>query len=188
MSIDLKKMVEYTVDDIMNLPEGERAELIDGVWYDMAAPLREHQEIVSVINTELSNHIRKKGGSCRVYPAPFAVFLNQDNRNYLEPDVTVVCDPGKLDKYGCKGAPDLVVEVTSPTTKDRDYAIKLFKYRDAGVKEYWIINPDSKTINTYSFSDEAEERVEKADQISFDEELTSSLYPDFSLTLSELLK
>ena len=186
--MEFKKTVEYTVDDIMNLPEGERAELIDGVWYDMATPLREHQEIVMAVSGRLDQYVREKGGKCRVYPAPFAVFLNKDNRNYIEPDVTVVCDPEKLDKYGCNGAPDLVVEVVSPSTKDRDYAIKLFKYRDAGVKEYWIINPESRTINTYAFSDEAEERVESANQLSFDKELTSSLYPGFSMVLSELLQ
>ena len=128
--METAKLRDFTVDDIMALPEGERAELINGVLYDMATPTTEHQGIVNAIVTEITNYIRKNGGKCKVFPAPFAVFLNDDDRNYLEPDVTVVCDPEKLDEAGCHGAPDLVVEVTSPSTKKRDYGIKLFKYRN----------------------------------------------------------
>ena len=104
--MDTARALEYTVKDIVSLPEGERAELIDGVWYDMASPTPEHQGIVSAVNTELMNHIRRNGGKCKVFPAPFAVFLNNDDRNYLEPDVTVVCDGEKIDEKGCHGAPD----------------------------------------------------------------------------------
>ena len=186
---DLAQITEnktYTIEDVMALPDGQRAELIDGHWYDMATPSRIHQEIVMAIAYELRSYVRKKGGDCRVYPAPFAVFLNKDNRNYLEPDIVVVCDPGKLSDRGCEGAPDLVVEVVSPSTSRRDYAIKLFKYRTAGVREYWIINPETKTINSYLFSAEGEDS-EQADQISFDGKLVSGIYPDFEVTLAELL-
>ena len=78
-----------------------------------------------------------------VYPAPFAVFLNQDDKTYVEPDVTVVCDADRLDDKGCNGAPDWIVEIVSPGSYRMDYLIKLFKYRTAGVKEYWIVNPVS---------------------------------------------
>ena len=186
---DLAQITEnkaYTIEDVMALPDGQRAELIDGHWYDMATPSRIHQDIVSILTWKFNEYISKKGGDCRVYPAPFAVFLNKDNRNYLEPDIVVVCDPGKLSDRGCEGAPDLVVEVVSPSTSRRDYAIKLFKYRTAGVREYWIINPETKTINSYLFSPEDEDS-EQADQISFDGKLVSGIYPDFEVTLAELL-
>ena len=181
------KLSEYTVEDILSLPEGERAELIDGVWYDMASPTPEHQGIVMAISAELRNHIKDKGGNCKVFPAPFAVYLNEDGRNYLEPDVTVICDSEKLDEKGCHGAPDLVVEVISPSTKSRDYGIKLFKYRNSGVREYWIINPETRTINVYGFSSDGNEDNEKADQFSFDKPLSSFIYPDFTMTLSEVV-
>ncbi len=175
----------YTVKDIYALPEGKRAELIDGHWYDMAAPSRVHQDIISILTWRLNDYISKKGGNCRVYPAPFAVFLSHDNKNYLEPDVSVVCDPNKLSDRGCEGAPDLVMEVVSPSTMRRDYALKLFKYRAAGVKEYWIINPETRAINTYLFSTDEEEEI--AGQITFDEKLVSGLYPDFEIVLADLL-
>ena len=83
----------------------------------------------------------KKKGECEVYAAPFAVFLNKDDHNYIEPDISVICDKNKLDDRGCNGSPDWVIEITSPSDPQRDYGIKLFKYRTAGVREYWIINP-----------------------------------------------
>ncbi len=183
--MDAIKIEEYTVDDIMALPEGQRAELINGRWYDMASPSGFHQEIVAAVLRELSSFIRSKGGACKVLPAPYAVFLNKDKHNYLEPDVTVICDPEKMEEDGCHGAPDLVVEVTSPSTKSRDYGLKLFKYRNAGVREYWIINPDTRVINSYVFSENEEE--ETGSQITFDEELTSGIFDGFGIVLSEVL-
>ncbi len=183
--MEAAKQYKYTIDDIMALPEGERAELIDGVWYDMATPSTDHQGIVNAISTELTNHIRKKGGSCKVFPAPFAVFLNNDDYNYLEPDVTVVCDPDKLDSKGCHGAPDLVVEVVSPSTRGRDLGLKLFKYRNSGVREYWVINPETRIITAYGFSENQDEEKEEANQVSFDDEFSSFIFPEFSMKLSE---
>ena len=176
-------LIKYTVSDIMSLPEGERAELIDGRWYDMATPGATHQMIVASLTTDLTNYFREKGGDCRVLLSPFAVFLNDDDQNYLEPDVTVVCDKEKIDEKGCHGAPDLVIEVTSPSTKERDYGIKLFKYRTSGVKEYWIINPDTQTVNTHVFATENSE--EEGNQVSFDEEIPCKLYPDLQLVLAK---
>ena len=183
--IKMEQRRQYTVEDIYALPDGQRAELIDGRWYDMASPSRIHQEIVSELTREIGNHIREKGGNCRVYPAPFAVLLNKDDKTYVEPDVSVICDPSKLTDRGCSGAPELVIEVVSPSSERMDYAIKLFKYRSAGVKEYWVINPGTRMINTYVFANEEEN--ETARQLSFDEELVSSMYPDFHMILAEQL-
>lgn len=182
----------YTVDDILALPEGERAELIDGQWYDMASPSPVHQEIVSILTRELGNYIQKKGGKCKVYPAPFAVFINKDRKNYVEPDVSVVCDPKKISDRGCEGAPDLVVEVASPSTEGRDYMVKLLKYRSSGVREYWIVNPMTKTVTVYIFENgeidpDTGEDEGNVRQVSFSEAIPSFLYEDFSLTLSEFM-
>lgn len=182
--MDASAKETYTISDIEALPEGHRAELIDGRWYDMSAPSLTHQKIVMAIAGELRSHIRNKGGSCQVIPAPFAVYLNADNMNYVEPDISVVCDTDKLDEKGCHGAPDLTVEVVSDSSKKLDYGAKLFKYRTEGVKEYWIINPEHKTINTYVFSDNDEEI---ADQINFGEELRSSLFQGFAIVLNEII-
>ena len=175
----------YTWDDVRALPEGKRAELIAGQWFDMATPNTRHQEIVSILTHRLWSFIEEKGGDCKVFPAPFAVFLTENVHNWLEPDISVICDKDKIKEDGCHGAPDLVVEVTSPSTQKRDLGKKLFLYRTEGVKEYWIVNPDASMITNYAFSDEIEEI--EGEQIRFEDELVSHLYPDFSIRLSEYL-
>jgi len=105
----LLKTNVYTVEDIYTLPEGQRAELIDGQIYDMAPPNRTHQRIVSQLTKIIGQYIDRKQGSCEVYPAPFAVFLNKDSKNYVEPDISVICDKEKLDDRGCNGAPDWII-------------------------------------------------------------------------------
>ena len=86
-----------------------------------------------------------------MYPAPFSVYLNEDNRTYLEPDITVVCDRDKLDDKGCHGAPDFVAEILSPSSRSRDCLLKLIRYREAGVREYWIVDPERETVTVYDF-------------------------------------
>ncbi|MCD7744795.1 MAG: Uma2 family endonuclease [Lachnospiraceae bacterium] len=141
----------YTIDDIEALPEGHRAELIDGVIYDMATPSRQHQRISMSLSTAINNYISSKKGNCEVYAAPFAVYLNQDDYNYFEPDITVVCDPSKLDDKGCQGAPDWVIEIVSPSSRSMDYIKKMFKYSTAGVREYWIVDPEKDSVTVYDF-------------------------------------
>ena len=104
----------YTTDYIYSLPEGKRVELIDGQIYDMAPPARLHQKILMELSANIRDYIKQKGGSCEVYPAPFAVFLNQNNKTYVEPDISVICDKSKLDDRGCNGAPDWIIEIVSP--------------------------------------------------------------------------
>lgn len=141
----------YTVDDIYSLPDGTRAELIDGEMYMMTPPGRKHQELVSFLHLEIGNFIRNKNGKCKIYPAPFAVFLNEDDRTYVEPDISVICDESKLDDRGCNGAPDWVIEIVSPSSRKMDYFTKLFKYRMSKVKEYWIVDPDKNQVMVYEF-------------------------------------
>ena len=139
----------YTIDDIYNLPDGTRAELIDGQIYYMAPPSRKHQEILSFLHAAIYNYIAKNNGSCKVYPAPFAVFLSADDSKYLEPDLSVICDKNKLNDRGCHGAPDWIIEIVSPGSRAMDYYTKLYLYRSAGVREYWIVDPIKQTILVY---------------------------------------
>jgi Uma2 family endonuclease len=173
---------EYTTDYIESLPDGERAELIDGVVYDMASPNTEHQIIVSRLSYLLINYIDSKKGACMVFVAPFAVFLNNDNKTYVEPDISVICDRDKLDERGCKGAPDFIIEIISPSTKRMDYEIKLFKYRSSGVKEYWVVNPISRTVNVYDFGEAG-----NTDCYNFVDEISSCIYPDFKVRLADFV-
>ena len=110
----------YTIDDIYSLPDGERAELIDGRIYYMAPPNRKHQTIARELFAAISSYIRSKGGVCEPFFAPFAVFLNEDDTNYVEPDISVICDPDKLNDKGCFGAPDWRIEIVSPSCRRMD--------------------------------------------------------------------
>lgn len=109
---------QYTIEDIYQLPDGQRAELINGQMYLMDPPNRVHQELVGELYRVISNYIHSKNGSCKPYIAPFAVFLNADDKNYVEPDISVICDRNKLDDGGCSGAPDWMIEIVYNFEKD----------------------------------------------------------------------
>ena len=173
----------FTTEDIYNLPEGTRAELIDGQLYYMAPPFRRHQELLLKFCQLIANYIDRKGGLCKIYPAPFAVFLNADDRTYVEPDISVICDPDKLDDRGCNGAPDWIIEIVSPSSRQMDYAIKLFKYRSAGVRLYWIVDPDKEKITAWIFMGE---ELEDMEEYSFSDSVPVSIYDDFSIDFSKL--
>ena len=178
----LPKEDAYTIDDIYALPDGERAELIDGKMYMMAPPSRIHQKLVQELSRTIGNYIAGNNGSCEVYPAPFAVFLNMDDKNYVEPDISVICDKNKFTDRGCEGAPDWIIEIVSPSSQRMDYLTKLFKYRTAGVREYWIVNPIKSTVQVYVFG-EKEDSV----QYVFDDAITSGIYGDLTICISKLL-
>ena len=147
----LLKEESYTIEDIYALPDGERAELIDGHIYYMAPPSYKHQKLVMELSAIIRNYIKQHKGTCEVLPAPFAVYLDEINNTYVEPDISVICDPNKLDDKGCKGAPDWIIEIVSPASRKMDYLLKLFKYRSAGVREYWIVDPKRETVLCYYF-------------------------------------
>lgn len=173
----LKKEEYYTIDDIYALPEGERAELIDGQIYYMAPPSKTHQKISGRLYKAIANYIDSRNGDCEVYAAPFAVFLDEDDTNYVEPDISVICDPSKLDEKGCHGAPDWVIEIVSKTSRSMDCFTKLFKYRSSGVKEYWIVDPIKEIVMVYQFKEE------KMEQYSFGEDICSGIYKDFVVNI-----
>ena len=153
----------YTVEYIRALPEGKRAELIDGIVYDLAAPSRIHQRISMMLSRVIASHIESKGLPCDVYAAPFAVFL--DDYNYLEPDLSVICDQNKLSDRGCEGAPDWIIEIVAPASQRMDYMIKLNKYRAAGVGLYWIVDPDLAAVIVHDFAHEQMQRYRFTDDI-----------------------
>lgn len=153
----VRKESRYTTDAIYALPDGERAELIDGKIYYMAPPNTTHQRLVHFFDREIGNYIQNRKGECEVFPAPFAVFLNEDDKNYVEPDISVICDKGKITDKGCNGAPDWIIEIVSPSSKSMDYFTKLFKYRTAGVREYWIADPVKQRVTVYVFEKESVE-------------------------------
>lgn len=153
MAVDGGKQI-HTVEEILALPEGERAELLDGEMFMMAAPALIHQDTLGWLHAKIWNYIQEKGRKCKVFPSPFAVFLKDDDKNYVEPDIVVICDRDRLDGQGCHGAPDLAVEIVSPSSKGMDYYRKLEAYRSAGVREYWIVDPVKETVVIYDLEQE----------------------------------
>ena len=170
----------YTIDDIYALPEGERAELIDGHIYYMEPPNRTHQKISMELSARILEYIRSHKGKCEVYAAPFAVYLDDTTSTYVEPDISVICDPDKLDDQGCNGAPDWIIEIVSPASKRMDYYTKLFKYRTVGVREYWIIDAAKNQIFVYNF--------EKGDteQYTLQDSVIAGIYENLVIDFSKL--
>lgn len=149
-----RKQGEYTAEDYYALPDERRAELIDGIIYDMSSPTFVHQSIVSEIHWQISDFIRKNRGQCQVLTSPVDVRLDCNNKTILQPDLLVLCDRDKIMRWGIMGAPDFVLEVLSPSTKWKDAIKKLEKYRSAGVREYWMIDPDKQKLIVYQFEEE----------------------------------
>ena len=146
-----RQLERYTIDDIYNLPDGQRAELIDGELYMMATPNRIHQRLV------------------------MELFLNADDKLYFEPDISVICDKDKLTDEGCKGAPDWIIEIVSPSSRQMDYYKKLFKYRTAGIREYWIVDPMKQAIMVYNFEHDMFE------EYSFYDKVKVGIYEGFEI-------
>lgn len=173
-----KQLTYYTTDDIYHLPEGKRAELIDGELYMMAPPGMRHQRLVGILYKKISNYIDENNGQCEPFVSPFAVFLNADDQNYLEPDISVICDKKKLTDAGCKGAPDWIIEIVSPSSRSMDYYKKLFKYRTAGVREYWIVDYEKNRVSAYHFEQDIME------EYTFQDQVKAGIYEDFAIDFS----
>ena len=153
-AVQEKKQGEYTLEDYYAVPDDRRGELIDGVLYDMSSPSSIHQKISMEISFQMNAFVRQNHGSCSVNAAPYDVQLDQDERTMLQPDILVLCDREKQRYFGCFGAPDLVVEILSPSTGRKDLLIKLNKYLKAGVKECWMVNPDARQVTIYKNGEE----------------------------------
>lgn len=171
-----------TAQDYWNLPDNERAELIHGKLYAMAPPSRIHQKLVSKLNTKIDNYITDKKGHCEVYPAPFAVNLDAEDKTYVEPDLSVICNPEKLTARGCKGAPDFIIEVVSPASRKLDYSTKNALYMEAGVREYWIVDPAKERVTVYYYEEDAAPVI-----YPFASSVEVNIFPGLCITIADLL-
>ena len=178
MNAELAVRRDFTVEDIEHLPDGVRAELIDGQIFYFAAPRTVHQRLLRDLSMELINYVKDHNGKCEVLFAPLGVRLVEDGKNHLEPDIVVMCNPDIVKDDGCHGAPDLVIEIVSKSTSKRDYGIKMLKYRTAGVKEYWIVDPIRETVMVFWFEDETQNEL-----YSLYDEIEFHLFPGLRVKL-----
>ena len=152
LSYESKVPGEYTVEDYYALPDDRRVELIDGVFYDMAGPSLLHQLILGEMYARLRACAEAHGEGCEVFLSPCDVQLDSDNRTMVQPDLFVVCRDYDVKARAFGGAPDLVVEIQSPSTQSMDTKRKMWKYHEAGVREYWVVCPWEKTVTVYDFT------------------------------------
>lgn len=185
MGLPDKKEV-YTYDDYLNWPDNQRIELIDGQIYLMAPPSTIHQRVLREIFTIFSVYL--KGKKCEAFCAPFGVKFaeksEKDIKTVVEPDIVVVCDKSKLDNEGCKGAPDLIVEITSPSTARKDRVEKFNLYEKYGVKEYWIIEPDLKIVNVFVLQEN--NRYGRPEIYTEEDTVKVSIFDDLSIGLKDV--
>jgi len=144
---------KYTYSDYLKWDDDVRYELIDGVPYAMSAPTWQHQEILGHLHAQLYSYLKCK--PCKVFMAPFDVRLNADayDNTVVQPDIVVICDDNIMMKTGCVGGPDMAIEILSPSTSRMDRSIKFNKYLQAGVREYWLVDPDTKTLAIHILKD-----------------------------------
>lgn len=143
----------YTLADWEVLPEDRHVELIEGELVDMAPPTTVHQLLIVALMTRFYSYVQQHHGRCRVIPAPFGVRLFVDDKTMLQPDINVICHSERLSRKWLNGAPDLVVEVLSPSNSRLDLTKKLQLYEEGGVRSYWIVDPGRERILVYDFTD-----------------------------------
>ena len=188
MSEALEKFMDeigpYTTDDIEALPDGQRAELIDGYIYMMSSPTFAHQIIAGSLHHRILSHLEAHNGKCTPIMAPFTVYLDgkKSKKHWCEPDVYVVCDKKKIHDDAVYGAPDWIIEIASPSSLSKDLVKKPEAYQRYGVKEYWCINPMDKSLYVWLFSDDL-----SLSKCTFSDEISPSLYPDFKVKIDDLL-
>ncbi len=186
MSVAEKLNQKYTYGDYALWSDDQRWELIEGVPYAMTSPLRIHQDIV--FNMGLQIGLYMQGKPCKLYPSPFDVRLprldeaDEDVETVVQPDITVVCDPSKLDKKGCRGAPDWIIEVLSPATTFRDMNVKRGLYEMHGVREYWLVHPEDRWLMMYTLDEES--RYGKPAVFNMKEPSPVALFPNLAIDWS----
>lgn len=181
--LDVNKQYSYT--DYLTWQFEERVELIRGwIWKTSPAPLRKHQQVFGVLFSEIYNHL--KGKPCAVYAAPFDVRLmdkrksREDNQivSVVQPDISVICDAGKLDERGCLGAPDWVVEILSPGNSKREMKAKYSLYEENGVREYWVVSTAQLYVQVFDLIDE--KFVYRATYHN-DDQMPVGIFPGFAI-------
>ncbi len=179
-----KQAIQYSYADYLTWGEDERWEIVDGIPYMHVAPSRAHQAILMELSRQISNYL--VGKPCKVYPAPFCVRLDvekndSDIKNVVEPDITIVCDSSKLDERGCKGSPDMIIEILSPSTGKMDRVIKFNKYEKARVKEYWIVEPDQKLVSVFLLQEN--ERYGRPEMYTDEDRIKVSIFQELEIDL-----
>ncbi len=190
MGLPLKKTDEFfTYGDYLTWPDEERWEIIDGIPYDMSpAPHPFHQYIVAKLTSKIEQFLN--GKKCQVYPAPFDVRFPEHNQNddetltVVQPDISVICDLSRLDNRGYKGAPDLVIEILSPATSKKDRMTKYYLYERFGVKEYWLVSPEDKTIQVYILQENG--KYGRHEVYSVEQILPCFTLPGLNINLAEV--
>jgi len=179
----------YTYEDYLNWPDEQRIEIINGQVYFLAPPSRIHQKISGEIYIQFSNYLKDK--ECEVYYAPFGVKFpsaneksNNEIKTVVEPDIVVVCDKSKLDDEGCKGAPDLIVEITSPSTARKDKVEKFNLYEKHGVKEYWIVEPEVKLVTVFLFQENG--KYGRPNIYTEEDKIKVSIFDDLVIDLKDV--
>lgn len=170
-----------TLEQYEALPENRRLEVFEGIVYDMANPSQEHQTILTELLVLLRNYIRDKKGSCFVFPAPFDVKLNDSPLTIVQPDLMIVCDKDKLDGKRCNGAPDFIIEIVSHSNPSDDYIRKPYYYKNAGVREYWIVDPHRKTVTVNYF-----EKNLLNIQYTFESTIKVNIYDDLYISFNDI--
>ena len=170
-AVPRKRQGEYTLEDYYALPDDIRAELIDGELIFLEAPSSIHQELIGELFFEIKLYIRTNNGPCKILPSPLDVQLDCDNRTMLQPDISVICHRDRIVKKGIYGAPDLCIEIVSPSSRKRDYEKKRMKYQNAGVREYWIVDPKTESVLCYFFEESG-----KPHSYTFDDKIPVRIY------------
>ena len=189
LNLDLNK--RYTYADYLTWFDDKRRELIDGFINFMTGPLRKHQKASGILFNRIFNLLKNK--KCEIYSAPFDVRLpingeTKDGKiyNVVQPDLVVVCDPNKLDEKGCLGAPDLIVEILSPSTSKKDLKDKYQLYEKSGVKEYWVAYPDHKHINIFILN--KKNKYELKGMYFEGDKISPSMFPELEIDISEVFE
>ena len=175
------QLPRITLEQYENLPEDKRVEVFDGIIYDMASPSQTHQIISMELSTLINTYIKQKKGPCRVFHAPFDVKLSDQPLTIVQPDLMIICDKNKLDEKRCNGAPDFIIEIISPSNPADDYIRKLYYYKNAGVREYWIVDPRRKTVTVNYF----EGNILNI-QYLFDSIIKVNIYDDLLINFAEI--
>lgn len=170
-----------TLEQYKALPENRRAEVFDGIVYDMESPSQIHQTLSMELSNTLYNYLKNKKGSCQVFSAPFDVKLSDRPLTIVQPDIMVICDKNKLDGKRCNGTPDFIVEIVSPVNPSDDYIRKLYYYKNAEVREYWIVDPPRKTVTVNYF----EGNIVSV-QYPFDSTIKVNIYGDLYINFSDI--
>ena len=178
----------YTYSDYLTWDEREKWELLNGVAYMQAAPSWQHQNISAELLTQLRNYFRDK--QCSAFSAPFDVRLpenkksDEESTTVLQPDIVVICDKSKLKDTGYFGVPVLIIEIVSPASSKMDKLYKFNKYEQAGVKEYWIVEPDYKVISVFKLK--SNKKYGRPDNYSEDDTITVKSFTDLVIDLKDV--